>query len=194
VLPLMALRSCHLPGDCAQPCRHYFASDTCLYCLAVVCDEGQDMSDDERRWRHIQHVLLHCLFTRKVVDRPKLCELQWDLQEASEGYPAAVDAVNEAFSFGKADMVAGRAKCIEYMLDPVTACPAPLQVAVVHAQLIAAYIMAASADMIGTEEAHSEQRMRKWVQPNAHLNVCNAPLDGSDDEVWLRSDEDPPLS
>jgi hypothetical protein len=49
----------------------------------------------------------------RFVDGPTLGELRWDLQEASEGYPDAVNAVTEAFNFGKVYLAAGRAKCFQ---------------------------------------------------------------------------------
>ena len=51
-----------------------------------------------------------------------------------------LDAVRAAFDADMAGLAAARATCVEYILDPIAACPGSPTVALVHANLTAAYI------------------------------------------------------
>ena len=67
--------------------------------------------------------------------------------DASTGDPDALDAVCAAFDADMADLATARATCVEYLLDPIAACPGPPTVALAHAHLTAAYITLVAASV-----------------------------------------------
>ena len=78
------------------------------------------LTDDEVRWRHVQHLLTACTDQCDGrAPRPVLSELTEDLLDAGTGYPDALDAVRAAFYIDPADVTAARAMTVQYMLDPV---------------------------------------------------------------------------
>jgi len=207
-LPISALRSGHLPGDHALEFVEQCSEGCCSRCGAEACalQELDQVTDVERRWRMVQHHLLHCCGGDQSAQRPPLHMLRDDLLEASAGYPAALRAVRDAFAFGEgADISAMRgasACCVPYLMDPVAACQALRAVGLVHCALVAAYTLAVSAFVNSrawpTSRLHGLalppwSRLRRWLLPSPACSpstsatcISHASELGSDseDEVW----------
>ena len=60
VWPIMAMRSACLPGTCSQHARCTFAGEDCPTCHTTVIPVDVELTDTERRWRHICHQLFAC--------------------------------------------------------------------------------------------------------------------------------------
>jgi hypothetical protein len=76
-LPIMALRCAHLPGDYDQTAKQQYQLDHCICCDMEVISVQDCITDDERRWRHIQHVLTACR-RRRQFWQPIMSQLQAD--------------------------------------------------------------------------------------------------------------------
>ena len=217
VYPILCLRSSHLPCDVQSAFKEHYVRKRCRHCGDVVltvpdCDL---MTADELRWRHVQHLLTRCTSQcGGLAPRPLLSDLRDDLLDASTGYPAALQAVRSAFSFGDSARSA-RELCIEFMLDPVAACSAPLRIRLAHATLVASYITLVAASV-----SHPHNDGPLWrlqcIRPPAHTRLghwlperlrsdsptCSrvthasslALSEDSADEVWLGASPAPPAT
>ena len=214
--PILCLRSAHLPCDSGPAFSSQYASSYCRHCdEQVLPDEDRArMTADETRWRHVQHLLTRCTdLCSGNAPRPLLQDLREDLLDAATGYPEALRVVRDAFAADAADLSGVRANCIEYMLDPVAACPGRSTVALAHANLVAAYLtlVAASVPYPGVDgptwrvqslRLPTGSRMSKlaWHEADtpdtprsreSHSSGSRA-SSMSLDEAWLRTDTPPP--
>ena len=216
VYPIMCLRSGHLPCDSGPAFRSQYESSYCRHCDDQVLpdEERARLTDDEMRWRHVQHLLTRC--TDQCggnAPRPLLQDLREDLLDASAGYPDALDAVRAAFDADMADLAAARSTCVEYLLDPIAACPGPPTVALTHANLTAAYITLVAASVPYPDVDGPMGRAQcLTMPPGSRLHkLARAADDEPDtpcsrqshqaasrasseslDEAWLRDDTPPP--
>ena len=138
VLCILMLRSAHLPGDFCPEARALYNSDMCMQCGGEVLTVRDSSNMDERRWRHVQHVLLEC--EDCFACRPRPSQLRADLLRSCRGHAASVCAVEAAFPPGEASPSCLRSTAVPYMLDPAAACPGPRAVRLAHVALVAAYI------------------------------------------------------
>ena len=62
VLPVLAVRSCHLPHDHTAAAVQHDATDHCKFCGECVLEEvgSGAYTEEERRWRHVQRMLCRC--------------------------------------------------------------------------------------------------------------------------------------
>ena len=216
VYPILCLRSAHLPCDSGPVFCSQYASSYCRHCdEQVLPDEDRArMTADETRWRHVQHLLTRCTdLCSGNAPRPLLQDLREDLLDAATGYPEPLRAVRDAFAADAADLSGVRANCIEYMLDPVAACPGPSTVALAHANLVAAYLTLVAASVpypavdgptwrVQSLRLPTGSRMSKlaWHEADtpdtprsreSHSSGSRA-SSMSLDEAWLRTDTPPP--
>ena len=113
-----------------------------------------------------------------------------------------------------ADLSGVRANCIEYMLDPVAACPGPSTVALAHANLVAAYLTLVAASVpypavngptwrvqspaTAHRQPHVEAGLARGRHALTHHAVANRIRAGHArpqchlTEAWLRMDTPPP--
>jgi len=211
VLPILALRSAHLPGDHDEEHRHqYYASGWCPLCEASGWDDSEsyNISEVEQRWRMVQHHLLFCDGGDAAAQGPLLHELRDDLLDAAAGYPDALAAVRLAFPGASepdgATPPPEPASVVPFLLDPVAACCAPRSVGLAYCALVSAYILGVAARVVGREwprarvlalglPPHSNMR-RCLLGPSrspSRVSLASLPAD-SDDEAWLRADILPP--
>ena len=189
----------------------------CSHCdLQVLIDADRArLTDDEVRWRHVQHLLASCTDQCDGrAPRPVLSDRRTqDLLDAAAGYPDALDAVRTALYTDPADITAARSATVQYMLDPVESCPGPADVALAHAHVVAAYITLVAASVphplhdgpmwrLHSLRLPAHRRMHKHaraqedepVSPRTRETISSASRSTSEtmDEVWLRA-ETPPL-
>ena len=214
--PIMCLRSGHLPCDSGPAFRSQYESSYCRHCDDQVLpdEERARLTDDEMRWRHVQHLLTRC--TDQCggnAPRPLLQDLREDLLDASAGYPDALDTVRAAFDADMADLAAARSSCVECLLDPIAACPGPPTVALAHANLTAAYITLVAASVPYPDVDGPMGRAQcLTMPPGSRLHKLTRAADDepdtpcsrqshqaasrasseSLDEAWLRDDTPPP--
>jgi len=210
-LPILALRSAHLPGDHDEENRHqYHRSGWCPLCEASGGDssESHTISGVEQRWRMVQHHLLFCDGGDAAAEGPSLHEMRDDLLDAAAGYPGALAAVRQAFpdanATGAAAPLLGPASVVSFLLDPVAACGAPPSVGLTHCALVSAYILAVAARVVGRQWPRArvlapglppQSNMRRCLlgpsRSASRVSLASLPSD-SDDEAWLRADMLPP--
>ena len=213
--PIMSLRSAHLPCDSSLSFRNHYASSYCSHCdvqLLLDADRAR-LTDDEVRWRHVQHLLTSCTDQCDGrAPRPLLSELTEDLLDAATGYPDALDVVRTAFYTDPAVITAARATTVQYMLEPVESCPGPADVALAHAQLVAAYITLVAASVphplrdgpawrLHSMRLPAHSRMHKHARaqedepdsPRTRETISSASRSTSEsmDEAWLRAETPP---
>ena len=129
------------------------------------------------------------------------------------GRECALDTVRAAFDADMADLAAARSTCVEYLLDPIAACPGPPTVALTHANLTAAYITLVAASVPYPDVDGPMGRAQcLTMPPGSRLHkLARAADDEPDtpcsrqshqaasrasseslDEAWLRDDTPPP--
>ena len=61
-LPVLTVGSCHLPREYTAAAVHHYAGHRCSLCGCVVeCEvRSSEYTAQERRWRHVQHLLGGC--------------------------------------------------------------------------------------------------------------------------------------
>jgi hypothetical protein len=138
-LPIMALRSAHLPGDYDQKAKQQYQLDHCICCDMEVISVQDCITDDERRWRHIQHVLTACR-RRRQFWQPIMSQLRAGIHQVVGACQPARAALRVALCGDMDDLDRTRATCIPYFLDPVCESAAPPLVACQIVSLVAAYI------------------------------------------------------
>ena len=94
-----ALRSAHVPGDHAGVFAQQCNSGYCVECETAVWGESESITEIERRWRVVQHHLLHCDGGLDAHKRPSVSDLRLDLLDAAENHAACVAAVQSAYAF-----------------------------------------------------------------------------------------------
>ena len=111
--------------------------------------ESEIITEVERRWRVVQHHLLHCDGGLDAHKRPSVNDLRLDLLDSAENHPSCVAAVQSAFAFldqgsvqAPEDVGRMSAECVSYLTDPVRACGSPLAVGLTHCGLVAGYVLA----------------------------------------------------
>ena len=97
-LCILMLRSAHLPGDFCPEARALYDSDMCMQYGGEVLTVRDSANANERRWRHVQHVLLEC--EDCFACRPRPSHLRADLLRSCCGHAASVCAVEAAFPPG----------------------------------------------------------------------------------------------
>jgi hypothetical protein len=123
-LPIMALRSAHVPGDYDQKAKQQYQLDHCICCDMEVISVQDCITDHERRWRHIQHVLTACR-RRRQFWQPIMSQLRADIDQVVGGCQPARAAMRVALCGDMDDLDRTHATCIPYFLDPVCESPAP---------------------------------------------------------------------
>ena len=131
---VLCLRSGHLPIDATERARRRYALDSCPDCQAQLVCVAEELSAEERRWRHVQHALVDCAVCgggngpaglRPVW--PTVRVLLADLRQAVGGAGAPRVAVDAAFAGLRAIVGVGqqawspaqvRTLCIPFLLDP----------------------------------------------------------------------------
>ena len=132
--------------------RSQYASSYCRHCDDQV-KAGEErargrLTDEEMRWRHVQHLLTRCTDQCDGrATRPLLHDVREDLMDASAEYPDAFNAVRAAFDADMTDLAAAWLTDVEYLLDPIAASPGPAPGALPHANLSAAYITLVAASV-----------------------------------------------
>ena len=126
VLPVLAVRSCHLPHDHTAAAVQHYAADHCAFCGECVLEEvgSGAYTEEERRWRHAQHMLCACpdaLYATRPEGffryAPTLSALRRDLTAALPAPQAA--AVRDAFQCEVACPTVAREQLMPLFLDPV---------------------------------------------------------------------------
>jgi len=202
-LPVLALRSCHLPGDHTAAAAKHYASDCCNLCGACVIEDvgSGEYTVEERRWRHIQHLLCGCR-VRHYPDAdgwgamrvPELSELRADLLDS---LPVSChSAVRDACACDPTDVSAVRQTLMPLFLDPVLFLGdgAPAAAVALASRFVAAYLVQVGAKLARVV-ADRTRLTSLWLPPGsrvAQASPYRAVDWGSDDEVWLREDSPGP--
>jgi hypothetical protein len=79
---------------------------------------GEDVTADERRWRHIQHAMVACC----AGHGPDVDELRQDVLDACPHNCAARRAVDQAFACDLSDVHSVRQRLVPFLLDPGAGC------------------------------------------------------------------------
>ena len=181
------LRSEHVPGDHDGVCAQQYNSGHCVECETAVWGGSEIITEVERRWRVVQHHLLHCDGGLDAHKRPSVNNLRLDLLKAAENDPSCVAAVQSAFAFldkgsAHAPEDAGRtsAECVSYLTDPLRARGSPRAVGLTHCGLVAGYMLAVAgcvalrrdpwpAAQISALRLPRASRIHRHLQPEARL-------------------------
>ena len=203
VLPVLALRSCHLPHDHTAAAARHYAADHCGFCGVCVLEQvgSGEYTAEERRWRHGQHVLCGCDNTLYATrpeyffrQAPTRADLRADLLDALPASHALT--VRAAFACDASCPAAVRATLMPLLLDPVKflgegLTPAESSLA---CRCVAAYLVRVGA-MIGRVTPDPSRLASLRLPPQSRMaqrTPCGAVDPGSDDEVWLRDEPAPP--
>ena len=146
-LPIMTLRSGHLPHDYSDNAQAVYNTVVCDTCNSLLVPTDVRVSPEEQRWRHIQHILLGCtgLHLRQTCARsavPILGDLKADLLQCASGNNQTIDAISSALpdTAGPACDEATRKSIMDLLQDPVQALEGPRAMLLEAAALVAAYI------------------------------------------------------
>jgi hypothetical protein len=93
-------------------------SDLCPRCGCDVVMTGEDVTADERRWRHIQHAMVACCARHG----PDVDELRQDVRDTCPHNCAARRTVDQAFACDLSDVHSVRQRLVPFLLDPGAGC------------------------------------------------------------------------
>lgn len=197
VWPIMTLRSAHLPGDHTAQAVEAYAGDECMDCRRAVLTPAECVSDDERRWRHIQHRLFAC--ESRGCGPPMSC-LRDDAVRAAfhAGCPDLAAAVEAALSGDMHDVAAVRGRAVPFLLDPVRFCEGHGGTAAAARgchRVCAAFCVGVAAGLSGLEVDAAHLRAIALPRGSglaAHLERCRVGCDsdggaasGDDDDGYF---------
>ena len=202
-LPTLTERSAHLPCDYTPAAKEYYAGGWCKRCGTEVIPQAtvEELSVEERRWRHIQHVLVSCERRRVVTSDqsfrcPRLTHLRYDLIKL---LPVSH---HTAVSRALPDDVRGpqhvRSRVMPLFLSPIETLGGDVRTAADAVRCIAAFITYSACLL--TNELPDRTRLydlqlpeRSYMALCAPCSLtCSPDCDDSDDEVFLLPQAPPP--
>ena len=144
-LPIMTLRSGHLPHDYSDNAQATYNTVVCDTCNSLLVPTDVRVSLEEQRWRHIQHILLGYtgLHLRQTCARsavPILGDLKADLLQCASGNDQTIDAISSALpdTVGPDCDEATRQSTMDLFQDPVQELEGPRAMLLEAAALVAA--------------------------------------------------------